>query len=76
MIYMPDKRQRFVELAEKRMNRLIDDMRLLGNLANRNNYSYTEEDSQKIISALEAEMKLVKQKFAAGASDQKPIFRL
>ena len=40
-------RAKFVELAEKRVTRAIKDLRLISNLSNRSNYSYSEEDVQK-----------------------------
>lgn len=52
-----------MELAEKRVVRTIKDMRLIGNLANRNNYEFTDKDAQKIISALEKELRAMKAKF-------------
>lgn len=60
---MRDKRQRFVKLAEKRVNSALQTMRLIGNLANRNNYDYSKEDLHKIVAALEAEMKQLKMRF-------------
>jgi len=50
-------RAKFVELAEKRVTRTIKDIRLAGNLSNKSNYSYTDQDVRKIIRALEAEIK-------------------
>lgn len=38
------KRQRFEKVASKRVQKIIDFMRLLGNCANKNNYDYTEKD--------------------------------
>lgn len=57
------KSDRFKRIAENRTNRTIEAIRLLGNCANRSNYSYTEEDVKKIFSAIEAELKEAKQKF-------------
>lgn len=73
---MADKHQKFVELAEKRVNRAIDDLRLVGNLSNRHNYSFTDEEAQKIIAALEAEVKLLKKRFSADNVDARPRFTL
>lgn len=73
---MADKRQRFVELAEKRVNRTIDDIRLIGNLSNRHNYTYSEEDARKIVAALEAELRLLKKRFLAETVDSRPSFKL
>ncbi|WP_425082006.1 hypothetical protein [Ruegeria arenilitoris] len=59
-----DKRKKFEELAEKRVNKAIKDLRLIGNLSNRNNYSFNEEDIRKIMKALDDEMKALKGRFA------------
>ncbi|HGG0584351.1 MULTISPECIES: hypothetical protein [Bacillus] len=57
------KLQKFEELGEKRMNEAIKKIRLIGNLANRNNYDYTDEHVKAIISTLESEIQLLKNKF-------------
>lgn len=58
-----DPRERFVELANKRVNNAIRDLRLIGNLSNRKIYSYTEKDAQKIIRALQKELNDLKSRF-------------
>jgi len=62
---MRDKQAKFMELAENRVNRALNDIRLIGNLANRNNYDYSEEQAQKILAVLEGEIKSLKSKFQA-----------
>lgn len=57
------KADRFKRIAENRTNRTIEALRLLGNCANRSNYSYTEEEVKKIFTAIEAELKKAKEKF-------------
>jgi hypothetical protein len=57
------KLQKFEELGEKRMNEAIKKIRLIGNLANRNNYDYTDEHVKAIVSTLESEIQLLKTKF-------------
>jgi hypothetical protein len=47
------KRKRFVKVSELRVNRVLEYFRLIGNLSNRNNYSYTEDDVLKIRIALQ-----------------------
>jgi hypothetical protein len=61
-----DKRERFIVLAERRVPRALRELRLIGNLANRHNYSYTQQDAKKIISTLESELRTVKSRFVAG----------
>ncbi|MDF2052986.1 hypothetical protein [Priestia megaterium] len=57
------KLQKFEELGEKRMNEAIKKIRLIGNLANRNNYDYTDEHVKAVIATLESEIQLLKTKF-------------
>jgi len=57
---MKDKSERFKTLAEKRVARALHDLRLVGNLANKHNYSYTKDQAHRIITALEQELKLLK----------------
>lgn len=74
---MRDKRSRFVELAEARVTRATHQLRLIGNLSNLNNYSYSETDAQKILATLDSELKLLKTKFhAALRKHQKDEFKL
>ena len=63
-----DKRERFVELGEARVRKAAQMLRLIGNLSNTSNYEYSQEDAQKILSALDNEMKLPKAKFQAALS--------
>jgi hypothetical protein len=57
------KLEKFEELGEKRMNEAIKKIRLIGNLANRNNYDYTDDHVKEIVSTLEAEIQILKNKF-------------
>ena len=65
---MRDKRDRFVELAQARVTKAAQTMRLIGNLANPNNYTYSEDDAQKILAALDSELRLLKAKFQTALS--------
>lgn len=44
--------ERFRRLATKRTNEVLDRLRRLGNLSNRTNYRYSEEDVEKIFTAI------------------------
>jgi hypothetical protein len=65
-----DKAGRFERLAERRVTETIKKMRLVANLSNRNNYSYTEEHAKQILDALEAELRQVKARFRQETSQQ------
>ena len=66
-----DKHGKFVELATKRVNKALDQIRLVGNLSNRMTYEYSEEEAKKILRALQKEIDTVKSKFG----DFEPGFR-
>lgn len=65
---MGKSRERFVRLAETRVPKAIKSLRLIGNLSNKSNYSYSKEDVDKIMRVLENELRLLKKKF--DTSDQ------
>lgn len=57
------KKERFMKIAEKRTNTIIDTLRLLGNCSNKNNYEYTDEQVKQIFTAIENELKATKMKY-------------
>ena len=73
---MSKNRDKFVELAEKRVQKTIKSMRLIGNLSNKTNYSYEDADLKKIFTTLRREMEMVKKKFETSSSDTDNEFRL
>jgi hypothetical protein len=73
---MRDKRTKFVELATKRVNSAIKDLRLIGNLSNRSNYEFTEDDIRKISRALQRELDTLKGRFGESASGSEGDFKL
>lgn len=72
---MRNKAKKFRELAEKRVNKALNGIRLIANLSNRNNYEYTEDEAEKIIGVLEGELKALKSKFTA-EGQQRGKFKL
>ena len=74
---MSKSRDNFVRLAESRTNTILKSLDLLGNLSNRSNYSYNEEDAQKIFGAINKRLKEVRAKFDDASKRVKPEdFRL
>lgn len=57
------KEERFKRIAGRRVQEIIDKLRLLGNCANRGNYYYTDEQVRKIFNAIDNEWKKVKSEF-------------
>ena len=55
--------ERFKRIASKRTNRLLNELRLLGNCSNKGVYSFDEKQVSQIFSAVEQETKRVKSLF-------------
>lgn len=64
-------KDKFKRLAEQRTNKIIKTIRLLGNLSNRSNYSYSTEDVEKIFAALNVELKICKSRFMEQTKKEK-----
>lgn len=60
------KSERFVRLAEARVNKIIKMVRLLGNLSWSSNYEYTTDQVAQIFRALQTELNKARQRFATG----------
>ncbi len=57
------RQERFKRLAIQRTNAALDKLRLIGNLANKSNYDYSDEDIKKIFNAIDTQLKNIKSKF-------------
>ncbi|RMF17377.1 MAG: hypothetical protein D6761_04385 [Candidatus Dadabacteria bacterium] len=73
---MENKRDRFVRLAERRVNKALKDIRLIGNLSNRAAYSYTQEDVKKIFRALQREIEAAHSRFTDAERGAEGDFKL
>lgn len=66
-----EDRQKFVDLANRRVSKALKAIQLIGNLSNRSNYDYTEDDAAKIFKALQDEVSACRKKFELAAKKQK-----
>lgn len=66
-----EKSERFKRVAEGRTNKIIDQIRLLGNCANKSNYEYSDDEVKRIFSAIEIELKEAKSKFQQSSKTKK-----
>lgn len=55
--------ERFKRVAVARTNAILNKIRILGNCSNRQIYSYSEEDIEKIFSAINRQLREVRAKF-------------
>jgi len=69
-------RKKFVDLAEKRVHRALKDIKLIGNLSNRSNYSYTDDDAKKICKVLQNAVMELKMRFDKKGEEESFEFKL
>jgi len=55
--------ERFKRIAQARTNAVLHQLRILGNLSNKQRYRYSEEDINKIFSAINKQLRETKTKF-------------
>lgn len=61
------KHERFRRLAKSRGDRMLREIRLLGNLSNRKNYDFQDEDIEALFGPIEAQLQEVKKMFGSDA---------
>lgn len=61
---------RFKRIAELRTNAVLEKIRILGNLSNKQMYSYSQEDINKIFSAINKQIKEVRLKFNSNKQEK------
>ena len=71
-----EKREKFIRLAEARVSKAMQAIRVVGNLSNRTNYDFTDDDIKKISRALNAEIDAMQARFKNADSKARPEFKL
>lgn len=69
-----NKNEKFKRIALSRTNKIIDMIDLLGNLSNKSNYDYTDEEVDKMFRAIEASLRNTKSKFSSTAYPKRKKF--
>lgn len=70
---METRKEKFIRLATYRTNLVLEKLRILGNLSNKANYDYTDEDVNKIFAAIDSQLRIAKARFAG---KRKKTFKL
>ena len=70
-----NKSEKFTRIAEKRVNGILNDIRLLKQLSNKNNYEYTDAQRKRIFSAVRSALNDADEAFK-GMSKDRSRFRL
>ncbi len=64
------REQKFKRLATQRTSSILDKLRLLGNLSNKSNYEYSEDDIKKIFSAIDTQVRIIKARFTGNKKSE------
>ena len=75
MSNIEEKRERFIRVAERRVNKILDALDSLGKCSNRKNYEYCSEDLKKIFGELDKKLREVKLLYRE-SSERKTVFKL
>lgn len=72
----PDKRKKFVELAESRTVNAIKAIRVIAKLGNKNAYEFSDTDVNKIVKALTREIEAMKARMLSTGNKESVDFTL
>ena len=70
------KREKFVELAERRTKNAIKAIRVIAKLGNKNAYDYSEADVKRVASALSREVEALKTRMTSSGGKEAVEFKL
>jgi len=68
------KKERFKDVAGRRVQKVLDDLESLSKCANKSTYEYSEEDVRKMIKAITEKFGLLKIAFSATSKSGKQTF--
>ena len=70
-INIENKQEKFKRLAEKRVSKILEEIRILSNLSNKAIYEFNEEQIDTIFSRLEEELVVIRSKFKVYHKNEK-----
>ncbi|MBN9350060.1 MAG: hypothetical protein J0H55_05180 [Chitinophagaceae bacterium] len=68
------KKERFNEVAGRRVQKVLNDLDNLSKCANKNSYEYTEEETKKMVKAISDKLAVLKASFSANSKSGKQTF--
>jgi len=73
---MNEKSESFKRLANSRVNKTLNDLRLIGNLSNQSNYEYKVEEVDAIFEALKVGLRDCRKRFDLALNPSDKGFKL
>ena len=68
------KRDRFISVAGRRVQKVLDDLESLSKCANKNTYEYSDEEVKKMLKAINEKVTVLKAAFSANSKSGKQTF--
>jgi hypothetical protein len=68
------KKERFNEVAGRRVQKVLNDLDNLSKCANRNSYEYTDGEARKMIKAISDKVNMLKISFSTKSKTEKKTF--
>ena len=69
------KNEKFRQLSEKRINQILDKIRVLSNLGNKSNYEYDQRDIERMFQVIERALKEAKKRFQSDSKKDNYKFK-
>jgi hypothetical protein len=69
-----EKKERFKNVAGRRVQKVLDDLESLSKCANKSTYEYTDEEVRKMMRAIREKVKFLDVAFTSGAKSGKQTF--
>ena len=68
------KKDRFKNVAAKRVQKVLDSMESLSKCANRGNYEYSDEDVSKLLKAVKEQMRMLELSYTEKSKSKSKTF--
>lgn len=68
------KRERFKNVAGRRVQKVLDDLESLSKCANKSTYEYTDDEVSKMLKAIREKVKLLDASFSANSKSGRQTF--
>jgi hypothetical protein len=69
------KRDRFINVAGKRVQKVLDSLDSLSKCANRNNYDFNGDDISKMTKAIKDKLRVLESSFTSNTKSSKNTFK-
>ena len=69
-------RLKFIRLAEKRINKVAKQLQLIGNLSNKTNYAYADDEVEKMFAYIDSCVESARERFISTSTGPETMFTM